>query len=621
MNSRLERYLQLIRNSQLFLALRGHWALATAVVFCLVGQTILTLAQPWPVRVIIDYVVKSPTISHDFRPTGGVMELAAARISQFFTSPDVRFLLGYLTILLGIYLLNAFLLYLQNLALARLSQQVILAVRRNLFSHLMFLPQRFFDGARTGDLTSRISKDTAHIQDVLEALLIVSIRSFPLVLGILIVSFVMDWSFALTLVFVVPMACWANALFMQRAREAVKGQMRIEGALAANVQEAFYNHRAVTVLSVENKMIGDFLTGGQESAVQGVKAGRLQGMLTASMDTLVGVTSMVVILVGALRILHGDLTIGQLTIFIAYVNSLFKPVREIAKFTNRLAKSASALERIEEVMQLRPLDKECRRTQQLGKKLALKGRIELERVTFGYHKDRPVLSDFSLIIEEGQRVALVGDSGNGKSTILHLIMKLYSPQQGTVRIDGLDISALACSSLRTQLAIVLQDSHLFNLSIRGNIAMARPGATELEVARAARAAGADEFIRKLPQGYRTHLGEGGAGLSGGQKRRIAIARAILRDAPIVLLDEPTTGLDPISEQKVSEALKSLTKGKTTIVVTHQLKTVAEMDRIVVLSQGEIAESGKHQELLNRNGVYKMLWDAQQSRESSVPFGL
>jgi ATP-binding cassette subfamily B protein len=241
----------------------------------------------------------------------------------------------------------------------------------------------------------------------------------------------------------------------------------------------------------------------------------------------------------------------------------------------------------------------------------------LEGVSFGYDPDRPILDNLSLSIPVGEKVALVGDSGNGKSTILHLIMRLYAPQQGKVTIDGIDTRTMECASLRSQMAIVLQDSYIFKASIRENIAIAKPGATELEIVRAARAAGADAFIRKLPNGYDTHLGEGGSGLSGGQKRRIAIARAILRDAPIVLLDEPTAGLDAASEQRIIAALKELTKGKTTIVVTHQLTTITDADRILVISEGKIAEAGTHQELLNRNGAYKTLWDAQQGYESTA----
>jgi ATP-binding cassette subfamily B protein len=363
MKNRFIHWTQTALNSQLYLALRGHRALTAAVVLCLMGQMILTLAQPWPVRAIIDYVAESPTISHDVQPSGGIARFLATGISQFASSYNVGFLLTNLSMLLGVYLLNAILLYVQNVGLARLSQQVILRVRGNLFSHLIFLPHRFFDGARTGDLTSRISKDTADIQDMLEALLTVSIRSVPLILGILLVSFTMDWVFALMLVLVVPMAYFANALFMQRTRDTVRSQMRIEGVLASNVQEAFYNHRAVATLSLENEVIGGFLQEGRQSALHGTRAGRLQGILTASMDALVGITSMFVLLVGALRILHGSLTIGQLTIFIAYVNNLFKPIREITKFANRLAKSGSALERIEEIMRLQPRTVRNRRTQ------------------------------------------------------------------------------------------------------------------------------------------------------------------------------------------------------------------------------------------------------------------
>jgi ATP-binding cassette subfamily B protein len=240
------------------------------------------------------------------------------------------------------------------------------------------------------------------------------------------------------------------------------------------------------------------------------------------------------------------------------------------------------------------------------------GNIQFKGVTFGYRPGQHVLEDFNVDISAGQKVALVGDSGSGKSTVLQLIIRLYDPQKGRIIIDGCDIRHLKLNSLRSQIAMVLQDSFIFNMSIAENITIARPGATRAEVIAAAQASEADEFIRVLPNGYDTLLGEGGAGLSGGQKRRVAIARAFLRNAPIVLLDEPTAGLDALSEQRVADAVTNLTRGRTTIVVTHQLSTVSDADLIVVISDGRIVQMGSHEEMLESGGPYEDLWRMQQS---------
>ncbi len=602
-----------LKKSQLVLAVRRHWSLAVVVAGAMAGQTLLTLAQPWPLRSMIDHVVKYPIDSANLASRYNLMEFILFSIRGFLTEDRFHFIFWGVFLLGLIYAANAFLLYVQNIALARLGQKVVLTLRERLFGHLVSLPHSFFEKARTGDLTSRISKDTADVQDILESALTVLVRSLPTVMGILMVSFVMDWIYALTFLLVIPVVYWANVFFSKRTREAVRKQRRIEGALASNVQEAFYYHKAVTSLSLENEIIDDFLEGGRESAEHAVRAGRFQGMLTASMDILVGATSLLVLFVGLLRIIHGCLTVGQLMVFLGYLNSLFKPIREVSKFASRWAKSAAALERIEEIMELNPVEVGATDLPHAVPAPRFRGHIELRGVTFGYDSEHPVLKNFHLAVSAGERIALVGGSGSGKSTILYLIMRLYDPDAGSVLIDGRDVRDYTLTSLRNQMAVVLQDSYLFRMSIRENIAMARPGATEAQIIEAARAAGAHEFIVQLPKGYDTRLGEGGGGLSGGQKRRIAIARAILRDAPIVLLDEPTVGLDAASEERVIEAIGRLTRKRTTLLVTHQLNTVVDFDRIVVLVQGRVAESGTHEELLSRRGVYWRLWRSQQTR--------
>ncbi len=603
--------------SEVFQALKRHRKPALAVALVMAGQTALTLLQPWPIRNMIDHVVRNPAGVYDPDLKYRLLNFLVASADEFVHGERFDFVLIGVGLLLAIYLGNAMLLYFQNIGLTRLGQDVVLTLRRRLFSHLITLPHSFFEGARTGDLTSRISKDTADAQDILEGLVTVFVRSLPTVVGILVVSFAMDWIYALTFLLVIPLVYGANVTFTRRTREAVRQQRRIEGALASNVQEAFYFHKAVTTLSLESELLDEFMEGGRESAAHAMRAGRFQGLLTASMDFLVGIASVSVLFVGIVRIVHGCLTVGQLMVFLSYLNSLFKPIREISKFASRWAKSAAALERIDEIMGLKPSEIGATERPDAVTAPAFRGDVVFDRVTFGYRKDQPVLRDFSLEIPSGTKLALVGDSGSGKSTAIHLLMRLYDPWEGEVRIDGTDIRRFKLSSLRGQMAVVLQDSYIFGVSVKENIAMARPGAGDEEIRRAAEAAGAHEFIERLPEGYETELGEDGAGLSGGQKRRLAIARAILRDAPIVILDEPTVGLDATSEQRVVEALGRLTRGRTTILVTHQLKTAMDSHRIVVLSEGTVVQAGTHEALLAREGAYKSLWEAQQAREGSA----
>jgi len=573
-------------------------------------QTGLTLLQPWPVRTMIDHVVENPGHEHG---TAGwdLLRFVVSSMEGIFRSPKFHFLYEGIGLLFLIYLSNSILLYLQNVSLAKLGQQVVLRIRENLFSQLISLPASFFEQRKTGDLTSRISKDKAEVQDLLESLLTISVRSLPTVLGILIVSFALDWIYALTFIFVIPVVYWANVVFTRRIKEAIRQQKSVEGEMASSVQEAFYHHKAVATLSLENDVVDNFLESGRESAFHGVQAGRFEGILTASLDLIVGATSLLVLFVGILRIMHGCLTVGQLLVFLAYLNSLFKPIREISKFTGRIAKSAAALERVEEIMRLDLTEIGATESDDAIEAPPFQGHIKLENINFAYHNGQPILKNFNLSLKAGQRVAIIGDSGSGKSTILQLIMRLYDPQHGRVIIDGIDVKDVRLESLRKQMAIVLQDSYVFNTSLLENIAIAKPGSSRNEVIGAAKAAGADDFIRELPDGYDTVIGEGGGDLSGGQKRRIAIARAFMRNAPIILLDEPTVGLDAASEQAVVDAIKLLIERRTTIIVTHQLNTITDMDLIVVLSKGEIIEVGRHEELLNREGLYKQFWEAQQ----------
>lgn len=606
---------KILGNSQLHLALKSHWAMLLTASLIMIAQAALTIVAPWPIRAMIDRVVQSQGPGNIPVHASDLLGFILSTITGLMSSREFDFVYIGIGLLFLIYVSNSILLYFQTVSLAVLSQKVVLYIRENLFSQLITLPQDFFAKSRTGDLTNRISKDTMDVQDVVESSLTLFVRSLPTIIGILAVCFVLDWIYAITFVLIIPLIFWANVIFTRRTKDAVWQQKRIEGRLASDVQEAIYFHKAVATLSLEDELIVNFQQAGSQSALYGVRAGRFQGMLAASVDLLVGGATLLVLFVGILRIVHGCLTVGQLMVFLSYLNSIFKPIREIGKFTAKIASSAAAMERIEEITRINPAELGSADLPDAVTAPLFRGKIDFEGVNFAYRPDQPSLEDFTLSIAAGQRVAIVGPSGSGKSTILQLLIRLYDPGAGRINFDGIDIRGLKLASLRRQLAVVLQDSYIFNATIGENIAIGKPGASRSEIRKAAVAAGADEFIRSLPEGYDTSLGEGGAGLSGGQKRRLAIARAFLRDAPIILLDEPTTGLDSASEQAVAEAVRRLAIGRTTITVTHQLSTITDSDLIVVIANGRIAESGAHRELLQRDGDYARLWQAQTGADS------
>jgi subfamily B ATP-binding cassette protein MsbA len=308
------------------------------------------------------------------------------------------------------------------------------------------------------------------------------------------------------------------------------------------------------------------------------------------------------------------LTSGELLVFLLYLGKMYKPMRELSKMTDTISKASVGWERIREVleneMQVRDLPRAKRAPR-------FKGRIEFNHVDFSYNGDQPVLSDVSLIIKPGQLAALVGPTGAGKTTIISLLPRFYDLKAGQIRIDGTDIRKFKSKSLRQQISFVLQESFLFRATVAQNIAYGKPEATRAEIIRAAKLANADEFIEKMPEGYDTMVGERGVTLSGGQRQRITIARAIIRDAPILILDEPSAGLDAHSEKLVFDALANLMEGKTSIVIAHRLATVRRADVIFVIDKGQVVEQGTHEELLDNGGLYARLYELQFRGEEEV----
>jgi subfamily B ATP-binding cassette protein MsbA len=349
----------------------------------------------------------------------------------------------------------------------------------------------------------------------------------------------------------------------------------------------------------------------EEQSLEGVEmalqARSLKAKLSPLVEVIVALGTAMVLWFGARMALDGTLSPGALIVFLFYVGKLYKPMQELSKMTDSYSKAAVGFERIREVLDTPGSVKDARRARRLHR---VKGQIEFDHVGFSYQEGDPVLRDVSFNINPGQMVALVGPSGAGKSTIMSLIPRFYDPTSGVVRIDGHDIKQLQQKSLRRNIGFVLQDTTLFHAPVWSNIAYGKPSATREEIIRAAQLANADEFISKLAEGYDTLLGERGANLSGGQRQRIAIARAIICDTPILILDEPSSGLDAESEKLVFEALDRLTQGKTTIVIAHRLSTIKKADCIFVVSGGQVTEKGKHDELLALGGTYSELYDLQ-----------
>lgn len=379
--------------------------------------------------------------------------------------------------------------------------------------------------------------------------------------------------------------------------------------MAATAAESLQTIKIVKTFSLEQQFAKTFSAHNKKDLKDGVKAKRLEAGLERTVDMLIALVTALVLGRGTQLVLSHVLTPGDLLVFLAYLKNAFKPLRSFAKYTGRLAKATAAGDRILDILAREPAVKDW--SHALQAPTPFQGRVVFQDVEFAYEPGYPILKQLQLTVDPGQTIALVGDSGSGKSTLGSLLLRLYDPQAGRILIDGHDIRAYTLQSLRSQISVVLQESCLFAASIAENIAYGKPGATPEEIVAAAQLANAHEFITKtLPQGYETQLGERGVTLSGGQRQRIAIARAAIRRAPILILDEPTTGLDRQNETTVLEALARLAETSTTFLITHDLMLAAQADQILYLEQGEIIEQGTHAQLLQTQRRYAARYQLQ-----------
>jgi len=508
--------------------------------------------------------------------------------------------------------------YASTVSFALAGNRVLTNVRSQLFGHLQSLSMRYHDHARTGDLVNRLVGDVGRLQEVTVTAALPLAANLLTFVGMIVVMLWVDVGLTLVAVAALPVFAWTMMRLTGRLRTVARRQRELESALASDTAETFGAIKVVQAYTLEPQLQSRFAGSNRASLKDGVKAKRLAAGLERRTDLLVAIATGGVLLFGAQRVLAGALTAGDLVVFMAYLKNAFKPLRDLAKYTGRLAKASASGERILDVLDAEPDIADEPYAQPAP---PLRGDVRLHDVTFGYHAHAPVLRAVDLHVAPGQTVAVVGPSGAGKSSVVNLLLRLYDPDQGQVLIDGADLRSFTVASLRRQIAVVLQESVLFAATVRENIAYGNPEASEEDVEAAARLALAHDFITGLPQGYDTVLGERGATLSGGQRQRIAIARAAIRDAPVILLDEPTTGLDGSSAREVIAALRNLGRDRTTIVIAHDLRTVRDADLIVYMDHGRIIEKGRHRELMAPpRGPYARLYDAQQRAASARSAG-
>ena len=586
----------LSRFRQLFVAnLREVKGRLLFAALCTLGATAAELLKPWPLKVILDHVILDKPIPPLLRALHGV--LAVGKVPLLMEAAA-----GIVLIALAGGLFS----YFQIFITSSVGYKMVYALRREMFTHLQTLSLAFHNRARSGDLLTKIAGDTNTLKDVF-ADSILKFTSYVLtVVGMLAIMVAIDWKIGLIAFATLPFLAYSLLHLYRKTKLSVKTQKKQEGKVASRMSEVLQAVPLVQAFARERYEAEQFDAVTQETVRESIRVARLEAAATRSSEIITALGTAAAVLFGAFQVLQGRMLPGDLVLVVGYLTSMYKPIRQLAKLSTDFSKAMASAERISEILDIEP--EIVDRPDALPAK-GLTGEIVFRDVSFDYGDGRDVLRNVSFAVSPGQRLALVGVSGAGKSTIVSLILRLYEPQRGTILIDGRDLRQYKRASLRRHIGIVLQQSLLFGATIRENIAYGKPKATLQEIAAAARAANADEFICQLEHGYDTVIGERGATLSGGQRQRIAIARALIRDAPVLILDEPMTGLDGESEAKVREALDRLMAGKTCIVITHDLQAVADADQVLVLEGGGIVDRGTHAELAARSGRYRQLYEA------------
>lgn len=535
-------------------------------------EVVFRVLEPWPVKFVVDAVTQS----------------LGASLAEDVPGASIQLLLACALATVAIVGMRALCNFLSTVAFAMVGSRVATSLRQRVFGHVASLSRRFHASSRSGDLVQRLVSDVGRLQEVAVT------AGLPLmanVITLLVMAGVMmwlDWILALVVLIAASVFVLISRPSTGKITTASRKTRRSEGDLANIAQETIGAITVVQAYGLESHLSEQFKGSNKKSLRDGVKAKRLAAALERRTDVIIGVATATVLFAGGWRVMQSAMTPGDLVIFLTYLKTAMKPLRDMAKYTGRISRAAASGERVANVLDIAPEITTPEVPQRIGQ---VQGSIRFCGVSVNYNQGREAVSEVDLEVLAGERVALVGSSGSGKSTLASLVSRLIDPTSGRVMLDGVDVRALDLGFLRSQVALVLQEAVLFTGTIRDNIRHGRLEATDEEVYAAARAARAHEFIEAMEHGYDTIIGERGATMSGGQRQRIAIARALLRDARIIILDEVTTGLDPDNAEAVLAAIAELTHGRTTIVVTHDEDLAVGCDWVVRLEQGRVVWQG------------------------------
>ncbi|WP_343288473.1 ABC transporter ATP-binding protein [Turicibacter bilis] len=585
---RLSKYLKPYRVGLVVVAI----AAITSVIFSIISPKIMAKITDELIRPILELVGGNPT-----------------------PSPiDFSYIWNIVVILIGLYVLSAAFSYLQQFIMAGVSQKVVYDLRRDIDEKLARLPLKFFDSHTHGELLSRFTNDVDNISATLQQSITQVITSVTTVVGVLIMMLTISPILTLISIIVIPLSGILMMMVVKRSQKYFIGQQKKLGELNGHIEEMYTGHNVVKAFGHEKKAINEFDEVNEGLYDVGWRAQFLSGLVMPIINFIGNLGYVLVAVVGGVLVTKGRITVGDIQAFIQYNRQFTQPIAQVAQISNIIQSTVASAERVFEL-----LDEEEVIPEPVNpvKAKADCGAVEFEHVKFGYREDRILINDMNIKAEPGQMVAIVGPTGAGKTTLVNLLLRFYELNGGRILVDDVDITEMNRADLRKKFGMVLQDTWLFNGTIRDNIAYGKKNATEEEIIAAAKAAHADHFIRVLPEGYDTILNEEVSNISQGQKQLLTIARALLADPEIMILDEATSSVDTRTELQIQNAMKTLMKGRTSFVIAHRLSTIREADVILVMKDGDVIETGNHETLMAQNGFYADLYNSQFNQEEEA----
>ncbi|MFW5898640.1 MAG: ABC transporter ATP-binding protein [Candidatus Saliniplasma sp.] len=569
---------------------RDHWKKILGVMIAVFISTALGLVPPWLIRYGIDNMIL----------TGDIERLWIIAV-----------------IMVGTALLKGFFDFVKSYVSEFIAQSIIHDIRVKLYEHLNKLSFSFYDEARTGDLMARITTDTDTLRNFLGRVSSFVTENILTIIGILIIMLFWDYRLGLLYIMILPLMVFGMYMYSSRVRPMFRKVRKRFAKLTELVQENFVGMEVIKLFGREKQQEKKFNKQNQKYVDISIKASKVSALWMPYVHFLIGLSTALIVWYGGRLVIQGTISLGMLAGFISYIAMLTRPVRQTGMMINLSSQATAASERIFNVMDMSP---EVKDSPDAHKLPPVKGRVEYRDVSFSYKKGKRVLKDINIKVEPGETIAIVGPTGSGKSTLLHLLPRFYDPDEGKIMIDGHDIKEVSIDSLRKQVGIVLQHTFLFGASIRENISYGRPDASMDDIIECAEIAQVHDFIESLPLGYETPIGERGVDISGGQRQRLAMARILLTDPALLILDEPTSSVDVETEDRMQEAMKEVIKDRTTFVIAHRLWTVQNADKILVLKDGEIVERGAHEDLLQKeDGFYRKIYQhVLKDKEGDLP---